>query len=799
MSKPQHDKLRMLLLFLALALCCCGRAMASATATMTVNGSEHQISGSWDSGNVTITFSGYVETAHYAQFSTTASLASALAGMFSRDYIGQGLCAHASGATITFQLTNGGAFGALQITGPTTSFTFSPTGWTSSPTKADFGTVTLTVNGAPVAYTPYGLGSTPVTVAAGLAGHVMTGARVMVTATNDAIYVKSTTAGSSSNYTYSLTTTSYDSGQFSEPSFMTPPADGNLDGGADQNTDNGVTVYSYNNITYQSNGNVTGYADSVMGTWANIAYDNVNRVALAQQTGTPTDPYVKPVPFADYCWSYDAFGNRTMQEGSSEAFQSGSGGLSACTPQTGATTGTDWATYPTSGSVNNQVQQTNAPGIAATYLYDAAGDITYDGTNQYLYDAEGRICAVQSLTGFDGGPGPMTGYEYDADGARLAKGNISSWSCDPTVAGVSPAINETDYILGPGDEQVTELASDANGLMMWMHTNVWAGGQLLGTYDTNGLHFYLDDWLGTRRAQTDYAGVAEESCSSLPFGDSLNCSGLTSNYAYAGLLAFPTEHHFTGKERDTESGLDYFGARYYASTMGRWLSPDWSASPEAVPYSHLDNPQSLNLYGYVLNNPLSKPDLDGHGCPPDCEDPTAPTQVAPASGGVRDFLMLPVSGAIGMLKAGYNALLSGGSAANRRMGIPDTPALQPGNDGEKAGMTVAPLVMAAGMPEMAPEAAAMEAADVGTMASQLSKETGVTRVDLSTPEMRTNLDLVGKPHFDKVTGEYINTPHVQSRPISVGPNGKINLGPQTTRAATAADIQAAQKVLKKTP
>ena len=93
----------------------------------------------------------------------------------------------------------------------------------------------------------------------------------------------------------------------------------------------------------------------------------------------------------------------------------------------------------------------------------------------------------------------------------------------------------------------------------------------------------------------------------------------------------------------------------------------------------------------------------------------------------------------------------------------------------------------------------MEAADVGTMASQLSKETGVTRVDLSTPEMRTNLDLVGKPHFDKATGEYINTPHVQSRPISVGPNGKINLGPQTTRAATAADIQAAQKVLKKTP
>ena len=70
----------------------------------------------------------------------------------------------------------------------------------------------------------------------------------------------------------------------------------------------------------------------------------------------------------------------------------------------------------------------------------------------------------------------------------------------------------------------------------------------------------------------------------------------------------------TGKERDTESGLDYFGARYYASTMGRWMSPDWADKPEAVPYSDLENPQSLNLYGYVNNNPLSKADPDGH-CP----------------------------------------------------------------------------------------------------------------------------------------------------------------------------------------
>jgi RHS repeat-associated protein len=86
-----------------------------------------------------------------------------------------------------------------------------------------------------------------------------------------------------------------------------------------------------------------------------------------------------------------------------------------------------------------------------------------------------------------------------------------------------------------------------------------------------------------------------------------------SGCAYDGIPRFVHRAcKFTGKERDAESGFDYFGARYYGSTMGRYMSPDWSANPEAVPYSKLDNPQSLNLYGYVNNNPLSQIDNDGH-------------------------------------------------------------------------------------------------------------------------------------------------------------------------------------------
>jgi RHS repeat-associated protein len=62
----------------------------------------------------------------------------------------------------------------------------------------------------------------------------------------------------------------------------------------------------------------------------------------------------------------------------------------------------------------------------------------------------------------------------------------------------------------------------------------------------------------------------------------------------------------TGKERDAESGLDYFGARYLGSSMGRWMSPD--PSPAGV---NVGNPQSWNLYSYVLNNPLRL--VDGNG------------------------------------------------------------------------------------------------------------------------------------------------------------------------------------------
>jgi RHS repeat-associated protein len=71
---------------------------------------------------------------------------------------------------------------------------------------------------------------------------------------------------------------------------------------------------------------------------------------------------------------------------------------------------------------------------------------------------------------------------------------------------------------------------------------------------------------------------------------------------------------FSGKERDSETGLDYFGARYYGSTMGRFTSPD-SLFMELHRLAH---PQSLNLYHYARNNPLSYTDETGLDVNLDC-------------------------------------------------------------------------------------------------------------------------------------------------------------------------------------
>jgi RHS repeat-associated protein len=175
---------------------------------------------------------------------------------------------------------------------------------------------------------------------------------------------------------------------------------------------------------------------------------------------------------------------------------------------------------------------------------------------------------------------PMSGRRPlipdDAGGKRVEK----------NVEGV-----KTDYVYDSSDDAIVEIS----GSGAISRQELFVGSKHLGTYVNSTTYFSHGDWLGTERVRSDMTGAPCETIQSLPFGDAQFTSG---NCGY------PSTRHLTGKERDVETGLDYFGARSYASALGRFDSID-PGTP------HFADPQSWNRYAYVLNNPLRYIDPDG--------------------------------------------------------------------------------------------------------------------------------------------------------------------------------------------
>ncbi len=112
--------------------------------------------------------------------------------------------------------------------------------------------------------------------------------------------------------------------------------------------------------------------------------------------------------------------------------------------------------------------------------------------------------------------------------------------------------------------------------------------------------YYHGDQIGSSRLMTSDGGWPVWQGTFLPYGEEYNPQITTNHYK------------FTGKERDNESGLDCFGARYYSNGLGRFITPDWATKAIAVPYADFADPQSLNLYTYVRNVPTADLDIDGH-------------------------------------------------------------------------------------------------------------------------------------------------------------------------------------------
>ncbi len=210
------------------------------------------------------------------------------------------------------------------------------------------------------------------------------------------------------------------------------------------------------------------------------------------------------------------------------------------------------------------------------WLYDQAGNLLQVGgmTRNFAYDAENRM--VQATINTD-----VDQYTYDGEGRRVSK--------------------TTPY----GGGSTTVYLYDAFGQLAAEY----------GPVSETGTKFLTVDALGSTRLITPLSPVAGASGNAvnydyLPFGQEL-CAGTGGRDATFGCGVYPsapggTAQKFTGKERDAETGWDYFGARYMSSAQGRFTSGDpRSAGAE------LQNPQSWNGYTYALNNSLRYIDHNG--------------------------------------------------------------------------------------------------------------------------------------------------------------------------------------------
>ena len=119
---------------------------------------------------------------------------------------------------------------------------------------------------------------------------------------------------------------------------------------------------------------------------------------------------------------------------------------------------------------------------------------------------------------------------------------------------------------------------------------------LLGQAEAKLVEYYHLDALGSVRAVTDARGRLVERHDYLPFGEE-----------WKPPLPRMNQRRFTGKERDRETGFDYFGARYYSAEVGRFTSVD----PATTLEENLLDPQRWNRYAYGRNNPLRYADPDG--------------------------------------------------------------------------------------------------------------------------------------------------------------------------------------------
>lgn len=203
--------------------------------------------------------------------------------------------------------------------------------------------------------------------------------------------------------------------------------------------------------------------------------------------------------------------------------------------------------------------------------YDAAGDLTSDGVHTYQYNAEGQMISVDN--------GSTATYLYDALGNRVRK-----------VSGGYTLDSQYDI-----EGRQVAYGNTSPSFVTWQDF-LYAGGRFAGFY-ASGTRFVHTNLAQSSTELTNQAGTETQDELYYPWGGRWVTQGTVEDERFAGL-----------QRRDSETELDPTHFRTYNSSLGRWMTPDPMGGD-------VTNPQSLNRYAYVLNNPTTFTDPLGlHTC-----------------------------------------------------------------------------------------------------------------------------------------------------------------------------------------
>ncbi|MEZ4681018.1 MAG: RHS repeat-associated core domain-containing protein [Caldilineaceae bacterium] len=368
-----------------------------------------------------------------------------------------------------------------------------------------------------------------------------------------------------------------------------------------------------NNIDYMALGKRTRL-ETTDGTITNYTYDNRQRLATLRTVGA------QDVVYQDWRYQLDGIGNLLR--------------IDDLRPdRTAADDGTQRFSYD---SLNRLTGVQYADGNGIIYGYDAIGNLVHKSSNmadQNLGDFQiSQNAGPHALTAVNG-----ASYRYDANGSLIGRGAFAyTWDAHNRLREVSGADglhqqNSYNYadermakVVNSGGQRTVALYPDRsfevrdNELVKYIFANDERIAEVRTAFDRSrlihGLQsavtpqtdnpaqtkmlFYHGDHMGSATVLVDPTGQVVERQTYQPFGESRVQSG-----------ANAADYTFTGKELDEAIGLYYYGARYYDPAVGRFIAVDplYFEQPE----KDLADPQALNLYAYVRNNPLRNIDPDG--------------------------------------------------------------------------------------------------------------------------------------------------------------------------------------------